>query len=431
MKNKIMKILMATLIMLPGVVWAQNDSISNSEVGIHFQKRLSWSEVIKKAVSEHKPIFVDCYTTWCGPCKTMDQEVYTDSVVGEFCDTHFVSVKFQMDRTKSDDEAIQASYKDAAYLFKRYEVNAFPTLLFFSPDGQITNQSVGALSKDNFLKLLSSVLDPTKNYYSLLEKFRQGRRNSQEMRYLIETALSVVQDTIASRNVANVYFGALPTDSLYTPENLNLMRQLTIDTLDMGFRLFYNHASKVNKVMNDDGYSQSIVQGILYSEIVRPALKLASAKNEQPNWQVLQAEIVVKYNRYYAIRTIAGAKPPWAESQHNWVDYCRYLVHFVDTYLMPSKNTGAAQSYILNAFAWDIFQHSKNAAELQSAISWSKKAVLMYPLASSIDTYANLLYKTGMIDLAIQWETIASQVDPKQKDFADNIQKMKIHEPTW
>ncbi len=44
--------------------------------GIKFEKTLSWPEICEKAQKENKYIFVDCYTTWCGPCKKMDQEVY-------------------------------------------------------------------------------------------------------------------------------------------------------------------------------------------------------------------------------------------------------------------------------------------------------------------------------------------------------------------
>ena len=43
--------------------------------GIHFVNGLSWQEVLQKAKAENKYIFVDCYATWCGPCKAMDKEV--------------------------------------------------------------------------------------------------------------------------------------------------------------------------------------------------------------------------------------------------------------------------------------------------------------------------------------------------------------------
>ena len=43
--------------------------------GIHFEQGLSWKDILAKAKAEHKYIFVDCYATWCGPCKYMDKNV--------------------------------------------------------------------------------------------------------------------------------------------------------------------------------------------------------------------------------------------------------------------------------------------------------------------------------------------------------------------
>lgn len=51
--------------------------------GINFF-RGSFEEALKKAQQENKQIFVDVYTSWCGPCKMMAKEVFTRSDVGSF-----------------------------------------------------------------------------------------------------------------------------------------------------------------------------------------------------------------------------------------------------------------------------------------------------------------------------------------------------------
>ncbi|HMP31839.1 MAG TPA: thioredoxin family protein, partial [Saprospiraceae bacterium] len=76
-------------------LWAQ---------GMIFEKNTTWEQVVAKAKAENKLIFVDCYTTWCGPCKKLDAEVFPNPEVGAFFNKHFVNLKVQMDTIKSDTE---------------------------------------------------------------------------------------------------------------------------------------------------------------------------------------------------------------------------------------------------------------------------------------------------------------------------------------
>lgn len=41
------------------------------------------TNIKEKAKKENKYIFMDCYATWCGACKMMEQEVYSKSTL--FC----------------------------------------------------------------------------------------------------------------------------------------------------------------------------------------------------------------------------------------------------------------------------------------------------------------------------------------------------------
>ncbi len=52
--------------------------------GIKFENELDWQQVLAKAKAENKYIFVDCYATWCIPCKKMDTDVYSSQKVGDF-----------------------------------------------------------------------------------------------------------------------------------------------------------------------------------------------------------------------------------------------------------------------------------------------------------------------------------------------------------
>ncbi len=88
---------------------AQNRSIS-------FEQTKEWKKVLKKAKKEKKLIFVDCYTSWCGPCKMLANKVFTQDAVADFFNATFVNAKYDMEKDA-----------DGVLLKEKFGVKAFPT----------------------------------------------------------------------------------------------------------------------------------------------------------------------------------------------------------------------------------------------------------------------------------------------------------------
>jgi thiol:disulfide interchange protein len=135
MKNHFSYVLIVCAFFLCGIGKAQ-------ENGIKFETGLSWQQVKAKAQAENKLIFMDCYATWCGPCKQMEQEIYPRKEVGDYLNAHFVNVKLQMDKTSSDEQLVRTWYACADSLSKLFHISAYPTYLFFSMDGQPLHETV-------------------------------------------------------------------------------------------------------------------------------------------------------------------------------------------------------------------------------------------------------------------------------------------------
>ena len=91
--------------------------------GIDFYHDKSFKELLEMAKKQDKLVFMDCYTSWCGPCKRLASQVFPDTVVGNFFNTTFVNTKFDMEK----DEGITIATK--------YAVRAYPTLLWLDADG--------------------------------------------------------------------------------------------------------------------------------------------------------------------------------------------------------------------------------------------------------------------------------------------------------
>jgi thioredoxin-related protein len=101
----------------------------------------TWEEAIKTAQKKNKIIFVDAYTEWCGPCKMMSAQTFSDKAVGDFFNQHFVNVKLDMEKGEGTAFA------------RNYAVNAYPTLLFISGKTQtVVHKVLGFRKAAEFLQ---------------------------------------------------------------------------------------------------------------------------------------------------------------------------------------------------------------------------------------------------------------------------------------
>ena len=99
------KLMIAIALAIPLKIWAQTN-----EKGIHFEQQLSWQQIKAKAKAENRYIFIDCFASWCIPCKAMDIDVYSKDTVGKFMNEHYISIKIQMNKTEGDSPEVKAWY---------------------------------------------------------------------------------------------------------------------------------------------------------------------------------------------------------------------------------------------------------------------------------------------------------------------------------
>ena len=84
-----------------------------------------------KAKAEKKLIFLDCFTTWCGPCKMMANTVFPQEQVGAYMNPRFVCLKIDMESTYG------------APLAKKLQIQAYPTFVIFNADAKEIGRFLG------------------------------------------------------------------------------------------------------------------------------------------------------------------------------------------------------------------------------------------------------------------------------------------------
>ena len=118
-----------------------------SKEGITFFQG-TWDEALTKAEKEHKVIFLDAYAAWCGPCKLLKRNVFSDPNVGAYYNENFINMAIDMEKGNGPKIA------------SKYGVRVYPTLLYVNGDGSVVNKAVGYHNSDQLIELGKNVLTP-------------------------------------------------------------------------------------------------------------------------------------------------------------------------------------------------------------------------------------------------------------------------------
>jgi thiol:disulfide interchange protein len=133
-----------TLVILVASGFTKAGKTEKSESGIQFHKG-TWSEALALAKKENKLVFLDISASWCGPCKSLKANTFTDSKVGEYYNSTFINVE------------VDGEKGEGATLARQYGVRAYPTLLFINPNGDIVQGTAGYHNPKQFLELGQSI----------------------------------------------------------------------------------------------------------------------------------------------------------------------------------------------------------------------------------------------------------------------------------
>jgi thiol-disulfide isomerase/thioredoxin len=125
----------------------------------------TYQEAIAEAKKQEKIIFVDAYTTWCGPCKRMSSQVFTQDAAGEFFNQNFVNIKVDMEKPNGREFG------------SNYPVSAYPTLLFLDSNGKLIKKSVGGKSLEDFLKLGNDIIEKFDFSVKYRDAYESGDRS--------------------------------------------------------------------------------------------------------------------------------------------------------------------------------------------------------------------------------------------------------------
>lgn len=401
-------------------------SLSLSSVNaqeINFEKG-SWQQTLAKAKAQNKPIFIDFFTTWCGPCKLLEQKVYSKPEVIQKMNTNFINFKIDAEKGEGPD------------LARKFEVSAYPFLVWADKNQNVLLTDAGYMPVNEFMKSVDNALNQYRE--GRLEdyetQYRAGKREPNFLADFINKRHAMVMD---NRELVEQYLLAVPVTEYTSERTIKIIAQNTFTLSGKAIELLQNQSA-----FKKYGISTLETVAATMMEYFRNALRTK-------NLDLLErlASLNLKLNPVEAGRQNERYRMEFYKSTNNTPKYLETAQTLADKYLMnvsqeelDKQNLAHFQEFIipyrtgkedsvkvgkvrfdamkklhsryasinfasdLDGLAEEFYKNVSDKAILQKAIAWSKKAIAIDETPDYWHTYAHLLYKMGIKSEAITAE---------------------------
>lgn len=369
--------------------------------GVDFQDT-NFEGLLAQATKDNKLVFIDCYTSWCAPCKWMDKNVFVKQEVADFYNASFINAKIDMEKGEGPE------------LNKRYGVQSYPTYLFINGKGELIHKATSKMSAEEFITEGMNANNPEKALGSLSLKYEKGTMNNQEMLdYLM--ALNQIRDPKTNKVYDNL-LAKVDEDWLKSASGWRLIETFVYDDSHDLFKLLNS-----NKKHYIDLGGTAAVNKVYKRALMRNMY--TSSKNSNEKLFFEQLDSLKKLSD--TPRDAAIIHSSYFVNTGDAAQFIETTNYYVDNYLQDDPETIA---FIARSAARE---DQKNMGILKQAAYIIDKAYKMDPdNYGTVGTYAQILSAIGQkkkaIELGEKAVKIADTISSKVKNRAmENLEAIK------
>lgn len=354
-----------------------------SQESIDFQN-LSFKEILAKAKSEKKLVFIDAYAVWCGPCKMMEKNIFPLPAVKDYYNANFINARFDMEKGEGRDLAV------------KYGIRSYPSFLFLNGDGEVVMKNLGYMGENDFLTIAKEANNPKFRTASNRDLFDKGEKDPDFLLNMMR--LYVDSDYELAKKVSERYFDVKKAEPL-TKDDLGLLLYFVKSTADPNYKIFVAKKPEIIQLMSEDVYNQ-FDANIKISKILENAL---DQKTGIINDDYFYKNAVPLIGQKDAETAINRMKVLFYPTVNNFTGYEKAALAYY-------KDSEAFDAEELLKAAWIFSEHVSTPASLKKAEEWAEKSVMKTETAENTYILAKLYSKTGKKENAKMYAVISQNL---------------------
>jgi thiol-disulfide isomerase/thioredoxin len=364
-----------------------------------------WQEIVAMAKKENKLIFLDAFASWCGPCKWMAANMFTNDTIADYYNRTFICASIDMEKG----EGISLS--------RKFRVRAYPSLIFINADENMVHEKVGAPQKvSDYIDIAKVAQDPEEGLAAYMKKYNAGNTSPQFMQtYIYRLADAYFQ----VGPVMNKYFATQSESDLLNRWNWNIISRFVTEVNDPFFEFLIKHQSDYAKRYTKDSVNIKISDVYMYA--LRGTLRNSDSRKADSAYAAMK-ERVKATGFEGATKVIFGCDLQWMQERGKNKEYLELAYENMDKYYSDDY------SNLINV-AWITCSMTSEPKYLEKALSWAKRSVDIREEPYNADTYASLLFKMGKKEEAIKQEKrvidIAKKRNISSLRFEEALKKME------
>lgn len=350
----------------------------------------TWKEAMAKAKTEDKLLFVDAFAKWCGPCKSMAKNVFTQQKVGDFFNVNFINLKLDMEEA------------DGVTFGHKYPVSAYPTLFFLDGDGKVIKTVTGGQQPDGLILQGEDALRKNDKSGKFEEKYLAGDRSFDLMLNYIKALNAVGKPSL---KISNEYLNSNP--AITENQKLSFILEAAVDA---DSKLFEQVITNKSKIVSITGLKT-------FEEKCLSACQVAAKKAIEYEMESLLEETIEKAKKTFP----DGADEFAAKANMQFYKTFKNENKYISSYKVLAKKSegdAATLKYIIQDVVKNFKENPKMVADIAA---YAEKIYEQVDDVESLNLYCSTLILNKEVDKAIKIVTAAKEKAEKSGQEISNF----------